>query len=135
MKLHLLDTNILSYFVKGIYPSLQRRMARAFEDEDMAISAITRAELRYGQGLMAADDKRRARVDLLLAEMPTLPWTTAAADHYGQIKALLQRQGTPIGEMDTQIAAHALAEDLILVTHNTRHFKSVPGLKLEDWAV
>lgn len=133
MKLYLLDTNILSYFVKGIHPALQRRMARAFQAEDIAISAIARAEMRYGQGLMATDDKRRARVDLLLAEMPTLPWTPAAADHYGQIKALLQRQGLPIGEMDTQIAAHALAEDLILVTHNTRHFKSVPGLKLEDW--
>ena len=72
-------------------------------------------------------------VDLLLAEMPTLPWTTAAADHYGQVKALLKRKGMPIGEMDTQIAAHALAEDLILVTHNSRHFKSIPGLKIEDW--
>ena len=133
MKRYLLDTNILSYFVKGIHPALQRRMARAFQAEDIAISAIARAEMRYGQGLMATDDKRRARVDLLLAEMPTLPWTPAAADHYGQIKALLQRQGLPIGEMDTQIAAHALAEDLILVTHNPRHFKSVPGLKLEDW--
>jgi len=133
VKRYLLDTNILSYFVKGIHPALQRRMARAFQAEDIAISAIARAEMRYGQGLMATDDKRRARVDLLLAEMPTLPWTPAAADHYGQIKALLQRQGLPIGEMDTQIAAHALAEDLILVTHNTRHFKSVPGLKLEDW--
>ena len=67
--------------------------------------------------------------------MPTLPCTTAAADHYGQVKPLLKHQGMPIGEMDTQIAAHALAEDLILVTHNARHFKSVPGLKLEDWVV
>ncbi len=133
MKLYLLDTNILSYFVKGIHPTLQRRMARAFQNEDVTISVVTRAEMRYGQGLMVANDKRRARVDLLLAEMPTLPWTTAAADHYGQVKALLKRKGMPIGEMDTQIAAHALAEDLILVTHNNRHFKSIPGLKIEDW--
>ena len=135
MKLYLLDTNILSYFLKGIHPALQRRVARAFKNEDIAISVVTRAEMRYGQGLMVADDKRRTRVDLLLAELPTLPWTTAAADHYGQVKALLKRQGMPIGELDTQIAAHALAEDLILVTHNTRHFRSVPGLKLEDWVV
>lgn len=135
MKLYLLDTNILSYFVKGMHPALQQRMALAFQNEDMAISVVTRAEMRYGQGLMAADDKRRTRVDLLLNEMPTLPWTTAAADHYGQIKALLKRQGMPIGEMDTQIAAHALAEGLILVTHNSRHFASVRGLKLEDWVV
>ena len=135
MKLHLLDTNTLSYFLKGIHPALQRCMARAFKNEDIAISVVTRAQLRYGQGLMAPDDKRRMRVDLFLVEVPTLPWTTAAADHYGQVNALLQRQGMPIGEMDTQIAAHALAEDLILVTDSTRHFKSVPGLKLEDWVV
>lgn len=133
MKRYLLDTDILSYFVKGIHPTLQRRMARGFQNDDIAISVVTRAEMRYGQELMLADDKRRTRVDLLLSEMPTLPWTTAAADHYGQVKALLKRQGTPIGEMDTQIAAHALAEGLILVTHNARHFKNVPRLKLQDW--
>ena len=64
-----------------------------------------------------------------------MPWNTAAADIYGEIAALLRRQGTPIGEMDTQIAAHALAQDLILVTHNTRHFERIPGLRLEDWMV
>ena len=133
MTLYLLDTNILSYFVQGIHPNLQQRMARAFQSEDFAISTINRAEIRYGQNLMAAQDKRRLSVDLLLAESPTLPWTTAAADNYGRIKALFKRKSIPIGEMDTQIAAHALAEDLILVTHNTRHFKNVPGLKFEDW--
>ena len=62
-----------------------------------------------------------------------MPWNNEAADHYGDLKALLKRQGTLIGEIDTQIAAHALAEKLTLVTHNTRHFANVPGLKLEDW--
>ena len=133
MTAFLLDTSILSYFLRGGCPPLHRRMVRAFKDENIAISVITRAEIRYGQGLMAANDKRRTRVDLLLAEMPTLPLTTAAADHYGEVKALLKRQGMPIGEMDTQIAAHALAEGLVLVTHNTRHFKDIPGLKLDDW--
>lgn len=121
------------YFVKGIHPGLHARMVLALQAQDLAISAITRAEVRYGAELMAADDKRRARIDLLLQDLPALPWTAAAADIYGEIKALLKRQGTPIGEMDTQIAAHALAEDLPLVTHNTRHFERIPGLKLEDW--
>lgn len=133
MTLYLLDTNILSYFIKGINPALTRRMAKATQAQTIATSVICRAELRYGQGLMAHDDKRRTTVDLLLLELPALPWTVAAADSYGEIKALLKQRGIPIGEMDTQIAAHALAEDLILVTHNTRHFKKVPGLKLEDW--
>jgi len=67
-----------------------------------------------------------------LADLPVMPWNTAA-DIYGEIAALIRRQGTPIGEMDTQIAAHALAENLILVTHNTRHFERILGLRLEDW--
>lgn len=131
----MLDTNILSYFVKGTHAGLHKRMTQALQRRDIAISAITRAEVRYGQGLMADDDKRRERIDLLLDDVPTLPWTVAAADCYGEVKALLRRQGVPIGEMDTQIAAHALAEGLPLVTHNTRHFGRIAGLKLEDWTI
>lgn len=133
MKPYLLDTNILGYFLKGLEAALVDRMAHALQAQEVVISALTRAEMRYGQALMATNDKRQRRIDLLLDQLPTLPWTTAAADHYGAIKALHKRQGTPIGELDTQIAAHALAEDLILVTHNTRHFEKVPKLKLEDW--
>ena len=133
MKPYLLDTNILSYFLKGLEPALVDRMAHALQAQEVVISALTRAEMRYGQALMTTNDRRQRRIDLLLYQLPTLPWTTAAADHYGAIKALHKRQGTPIGERDTQIAAHALAEDLILVTHNTHHFEKVPDLKLEDW--
>lgn len=133
MMLYLLDTNIVSYFIKGNHPKLSTRMKLAFNKQDIAISAITRAEIRYGQALMASNDKRHKPINLLLEEIPTLPWTTEVADHYGQVKGQLQRQGTPIGEMDTQIAAHALAENLILVTHNTKHFDKVSDLKLEDW--
>ena len=129
---HLLDTNILSYFIKGVSAGLTRRMAAAVESKTIATSAICRAELRYSQALMAADDKCRVPIDLLLPELPALPWT-AAADCYGQMRAMLRREGTLVGEMDTQIAAHAQAENLILVTHNTRHFERIPGLKLEDW--
>ncbi|MFY8192736.1 MAG: type II toxin-antitoxin system VapC family toxin, partial [Limnohabitans sp.] len=82
---------------------------------------------------LQADDKRRRTIDLLLNEFPVFPWTLEAADQYGEIAAHLQQTGQPIGNMDTQIAAHALALGLPLVTHNTRHFKRVPGLKLEDW--
>jgi tRNA(fMet)-specific endonuclease VapC len=132
---YLLDTNTLSYFIKGISPTLTRHMAKAMQAKTIATSAICCAELRYGQALMSANDKRRVPIDLLLLELPVLPWTATAADCYGEIRAMFKRQGTPIGEMDTQIAAHALTEKLILVTHNTRHFEKVPGLKLEDWMV
>ena len=132
---YLLDTNIVSYFVKGVSPILVERMQVRLDAQVIAISAITRAELRYGLAMMDKSDKRRKRIDLLLEELPALPWRTEAADEYGQLKAYLRRHGTPVGEFDTQIAAHALAEKLILVTHNTRHFEHVPALKLEDWMV
>ena len=132
---YLLDTNIVSYFVKGINPGLVERMQMGMNAQDVAISAVTRAELLYGFELMEKLDKRRRRIALLLEELPALPWSVAAADEFGRIRAYLHRSGTPIGEFDTLIAAHALAEKLTLVTHNTRHFENVPQLKLEDWTV
>lgn len=132
---YLADTNILGYFSRNASAILQKRMLVALKNQEVAISAITLAEVRFGLALLAADDKRRRTIDLLLNEFPVLPWTGEAADRYGEIAAHLQQTGQPIGEMDTQIAAHALVLGLPLVTHNTRHFKRVPGLKLEDWMV
>lgn len=132
---YLLDTNIVSYYLRRSAPQLESRVSDALSQQTIAISALTRAELRFGQAGMNAEDRRRSLIDHFLLRLPNIPWTSQAADHYGAIKALHKRQGTPIGEIDTQIAAHALAEDLILVTHNTRHFEKVPGLKLEDWMV
>jgi tRNA(fMet)-specific endonuclease VapC len=130
---YLLDTNVLSDFLKGQDAGLRERMTQAQREQNACISVITRAELRYGQHLLTPQDKRRHQIDLLLAQFDTLPWTTAAADHYGALRARLHRAGKPIGDLDTQIAAHALAEGLTLVTHNTRHFKQVEDLMLEDW--
>ena len=130
---YLLDINTVSYFIRRSSSALEKRMTLALKQNSAAISTLTRAELRYGQALMDAQDKRRNVIDLLLQQLPHLPWTLEAADQYGQIKSQLKRTGEPIGEIDTQIAAHALAEDLILVTHNTQHFERVPGLRLEDW--
>ncbi len=127
------DTNNLGYFVSNSSAALQKRMLAALKKQEVAISATTRAETRFGLALLQAEDKRRRTIDLLLNVIPVLPWTVEAADRYGDIAAHLQQTGQPIGEMDTQIAAHALALNLPLVTHNTRHFKRVAGLKLEDW--
>ena len=106
-----------------------------YQHPGLPLATHTRAETRYGLGLLNANDKRRASVGLLLHAFPALAWTLDSADLYGEIAAHLQQTGQTIGAMDTMIAAHALAEDLILVTHNTRHFERVPGLKLEDWVV
>ena len=123
------------HFVKGLNDGLVAQMEQGLQAQNIAISTVARAGLRFGVDMMDARDKRRARINLLLGGLPALPWNSNAADLFGEIKAKLQRQGRPIGELDTQIAAHALAKGLILVTHNTRHFERIAGLQLEDWMV
>lgn len=132
---YLLDTNIVSYFIRRSSPALDTRLSDALKHHSVAISVITRAELRYGQAGMAPEDRRRGLIDGFFLRLPSLEWDAKAADLYGTLKDTFRRQGQPIGEMDTQIAVHALAEKLILVTHNTRHFENIPHLKLEDWMV
>lgn len=130
---YLLDTNIASYYLRRSSAALEERVNQGLVQQVVAISALTRAELRFGQAGMATDDRRRGLIDRFLLQLPNLPWTHQAADQYGGLKDAHRRSGTPIGEIDTQIAAHALAEGLTLVTHNTRHFSKVPGLLVEDW--
>ena len=130
---YLLDTNIVSYYLRRTSQALEERVSSALKRHSVALSVITRAELRFGQAGMVSDDRRRSLIDSFLLRLPSLEWTVQAADQFGSLKDSLRRQGTPIGDMDTLIAAHALAEKLILVTHNTRHFERIPGLKLEDW--
>ncbi len=132
---YMADTNILGYFARRASPSLQLRMMAAMQNNEIAISVITRAETRFGLALLSAQDKRRVSINLLLQEIPALAWTPEAADRYGEIASHLHKTGKPIGEMDAMIAAQAIVADLTLVTHNTRHFKRVDGLKLEDWTV
>lgn len=130
---YLLDTNILSYFIRGNHPALMRRMATAMQTQTIATSVICRAEIRDGQAWMDANYKRHKPINLMLLELPALAWTVDAADRYGQIRAQLRQQGAPCGELDAMIAAHALVNKLTLVTHNTRHFEQIDGLVLEDW--
>jgi predicted nucleic acid-binding protein len=129
----LLDTHIVSEDLQRMSPVLEQRVGDALRAQTCAISLLTRAELRFGQALMATDDRRRPLVDALLRQLPHLPWTGAAADHFGTLKAHNRRAGTPRGDIDTQIAAQALAERLTLVTHNIRHFEGTPELRWEDW--
>jgi tRNA(fMet)-specific endonuclease VapC len=131
---YLADSNILSYFIRGGYASLHARMSLELARQTVVTSAICRAELRFGQSGLGAQDQRQRMIDLCLMQVPALPWTDAVADIYGPLARQLRRQGRPIGAMDTLIAAHALAEGLVLVTHNTRDFEGVEGLLVEDWA-
>lgn len=129
---YMLDTNICIYIISkkpgNVLENLKARM-----DEGFSISSITLAELEYG---VAYSEKKRKNADALaqfLAFISILPFEEAAAAEYGAIHAHLRKKGTPIGPLDALIAAHARAENLILVTNNTREFERVPGLKLENW--
>ncbi len=130
--MHMLDTDTASYLIRGESPKLDQRI-RALRPGTLCISVITRSELLLGVALKP-DSRTLARiVDEFLATIPSRSWDDAAAAEFARSAAHLQQTGQPIGAMDTMIAAHALALNAVLVTHNTRHFSRVPGLRIEDW--
>ncbi len=90
-------------------------------------------ELHFGVAKSGSTRNLRA-LEKFLAPLDVLPFDEAAMRKYGKVRAHLERKGTPIGALDTLIAAHALALDVVLVTNNLREFKRVPGLRLENWA-
>ncbi|HSI37222.1 MAG: PIN domain-containing protein [Phycisphaerae bacterium] len=100
---------------------------------EVAVCSVVLAELIYGALRSARTAHNLAEVGAFAGRFVSLPFDDAAAQKAAEIRAHLAKPGTPIGPMDTLIAAIALANDLILVTHNTREFSRVPGLQLEDW--
>jgi tRNA(fMet)-specific endonuclease VapC len=101
----------------------------------MCTCTIVKAELFYGSARSARPNENRAAQEAFLVGRPCFEFDNAAADEYARARALLEAAGTPIGTMDLLIAAIALANNLVVVTHNTRDFSRVPGLRLEDWEV
>ena len=130
--LFLLDTDICSYAIKGSHPALDHRL-RDFKPGQIAISAVTRAELRFGVALRPEATRLAMLVEFFLKFVTTLPWDASAADRYGALRATLQHAGQPIGDHDMMIAAHALAVNATLITHNLAHFERVSGLSCADW--
>lgn len=98
------------------------------------MSSVTVAELHYGVAKSAHVERNRSALEQFLAPLVIVDFDVAAAAVYGTIRALLERRGTPIGSLDTLIAAHALSLDTTLVTNNEREFGRVPRLKLANWA-
>jgi tRNA(fMet)-specific endonuclease VapC len=101
----------------------------------VGISSITLSELAYGASRSQQPERSRAALDEFLLPLVVAPYDDAAAFAYGEIRATLANAGTPIGPLDTLIAAHALALDVTLVTHNRREFERVPKLRVDDWLV
>lgn len=127
----MLDTNMVSYAIRGVESVVSRILATS--PADICISAISLAELRYGADRRASKRLHRL-IDTILTSLTVVPFDAAAATRYGQVAASLSTMGVPIGFADTQIAAHALTMNMTLVTNNTKHFKRVRGLHIEDWS-
>lgn len=129
---YLLDTKICIYIAKGHPLAVRERFARHALHE-LAMSVVTVGELRFGAEKSQARERALATIAQLTQMIPPCPLPQAAAEHYGDIRATLQKQGLPIGNNDLWLAAHARAEGWVLVTHNTRAFDRVPGLQVENW--
>lgn len=130
---YMLDTNICIYAMKKKPETVLQRL-RAELDNGVCISSITLAELEYGMKHSSNPAKNEQALLRFLTPLSILPFGPAAASEYGEIRAYLQSQGTPIGPLDMLIAGHARAEKMILVTNNVREFERVSGLELENWA-
>ena len=129
---YMLDTNICIYALKKSPPVLRR--LSSLDDGDAVISSITQAELEFGVQNSVRKDQNAVALALFLSAFTILPFDSAASAVYGTIRADLKSKGTPIGPMDMLIAAHAMSENLVLVTNNTKEFERVCNLKLENWA-
>jgi tRNA(fMet)-specific endonuclease VapC len=130
---YLLDTNIAIYVIKRRPPQARALFNR--HAGHMALSSITLAELLHGVEKSSNPAANLRVVEDFCSRLEVLPYLPKAAQHYGAIRAALERAGTPIGVNDLHIAAHARSEGLTLVTHNTREFERVNGLQVEDWAL
>jgi tRNA(fMet)-specific endonuclease VapC len=128
---YLLDTNIVTYVLKRrpveVLATFNANASR------MAISSITLAELMHGAEKSQRVNKNLAAIEDFCSRLEVLPYGPKAAQHYGAIRAALEKIGQPIGVNDLHLAAHARSEGLVLVTNNVAEFERVPALELENW--
>jgi tRNA(fMet)-specific endonuclease VapC len=128
---YMLDTNICIYLIND-RPAQVRKRLEALTPGDVGVSSITVAELAYGIA-KTRSTRNRAALEGFLLSLEIADFGLDAAMVYGEVRAAVERKGTPIGPLDMQIAAHAIALDVVLVTNNRREFNRVAGLRLENW--
>jgi tRNA(fMet)-specific endonuclease VapC len=131
MPRYLLDTNIASCIIRGTSPVVDRRLVKVAMSQ-LAISAVTEGELRFGAARLPHAARLHAMIEEFFLRVAVLPWDSDAAQEYGQLRATLERDGQPMGNLDLLIAAHALALGAVLVT-NDHAFARIKKLKIEDW--
>ncbi|MBM0745458.1 type II toxin-antitoxin system VapC family toxin [Phormidium sp. CLA17] len=132
--LYLLDTNVCVMYMNG-RSQLVRDRVLSTPTNEMAVCSVVKAELFYGSMRSSNPARSLERQQGFLSRFVSLPFDDEAALLFGQVRSQLDRQGTPIGSYDLQIAAIALTHNLTLITHNTAEFNRVDGLLLEDWEI
>jgi tRNA(fMet)-specific endonuclease VapC len=131
MTRYILDTNTVSYLIKGLFPSIRRHVNRRTPGT-LCISAITEAELRYGLARRPEARNLHSLVEQFLRHVDIPAWDSLAAQRYGNLRAALERGGRTLSRLDLLIAAHALSLGAILVT-NDRAFLEIEHLPVVDW--
>jgi tRNA(fMet)-specific endonuclease VapC len=129
---YLLDTNICIYIINR-RPAKVLQHFEGLPAGDVGISSVTGAELAYGVEKSGSARNRQA-LEKFFAPLEIVSFDAEAMRRYGQLRAQLEKRGTPIGPLDMLIAAHAMALGSALVTDNVREFERIPGLALENWA-
>jgi tRNA(fMet)-specific endonuclease VapC len=132
MPRYLLDTNMASYVIKGNRPRVRERLLTV-PMAQVSISAVTEAELRFGVVRRPEAVRLKTAVEEFLLRVDVLAWGSEAAQQYAGVRAAFEREGEPMGNLDMMIAAHALAAQAVLVTHDPA-FRRVKELKTEDWS-
>ena len=135
--MYLLDTDILSNLLKRTPSTILIAKLASVPPDQQFTSSITLGELICGAHKLGAGSRSLLeRLDRTLPpNLPALPFDFAAARHYGEVRAELERRGTPLGDADLRIDAIALSRGLTVVTGNVRHFQRIPGLPVENWLV
>ena len=130
---YLIDTNICIYIMNRRPKGVIERF-KTFQPGDIGISAVTASELRYGAAKSARPEENASRLNAFFAPFAILAYDDAAAGAYGDLRALLEKQGQTIGPLDMLIAAHALSLNATLVTNNENEFRRIKNLNVENWA-
>lgn len=130
----MLDTNICIYIIRQ-KPAKTLNHFNAYKVGDIGISAITLAELQYGVSKSQHPKKNQHALNDFVLPLEIADFNDEAAHAYGEIRSSLEKQGTPIGSLDTLIGSHALSLGVTLVTNNTKEFKRIKGLSIADWSI
>lgn len=131
---YLLDTNICIYLIKKHPPEVLAHFQQ-IQLKQLHISTISLFELYFGVEKNNSQPRNLVAMENFIAPLTVVDFTVEAAKKAAKIRSMLQKQGTPIGAYDIQIAAIALAGNMTLLTNNVREFERVKGLKLENWVV